>query len=120
MSRKSYEDLDDDALVSAFAGTAVRLGEAINYWMPANNAARQLLQISGVFRRRGAKTRLLLVPMLDDGNRFVQYYVARHLEGLLPERCRQIIEWNAKQGDAIAGDAGMHLDAVDSGFYKPD
>jgi hypothetical protein len=121
MSCKSYDDLDDGALTRIFADAAVQLGEAINYWMPANKAARRLLDISKTFRARGVKTRLLLAPLLDDGgNRFVQYYAARHLEGLIPERCRQIIEWNAKQRDAIAGDAGMHLDAVDSGFYKPD
>jgi hypothetical protein len=120
MSGKSYEGPDDDALVKAFTETALRLGEAVNYWMPANKAARQLLDISRVFRKRGPKTRLLLVPLLDDANRFVQYYAAKHLEGLTPERCRQIIEWNAEQRDAIAGDAGMHLNAVDSGFYKPD
>lgn len=120
MSHKSYENLDDEALVKAFTDTAVRLGEAVNYWMPANNVAKQLLDISRVFRKRGQKTRLLLAPLLDDANRFAQYYAARHLEGLIPERCRQIIEWNAEQRDAIAGNAGMHLDAVDSGFYKPD
>jgi len=120
MSRKTYEKLDDEALVREFIETTLRLGEAVNYWMPANNAAKQLLDISRVFRRRGPRTRLLLAPLLDDANRFVQYYAAKHLEGLIPERCRQIIEWNSKQRDAIAGDAGMHIDAVDSGFYKPD
>lgn len=120
MSIKSHEHLDDNALVKAFTDTSLRLGEAVNYWMPTNDAARQLLDISRIFRKRGPQTRLLLAPLLDDTNRFVQYYAARHLEGLIPERCRQIIEWNAKQRDAIAGDAGMHLDAVDSGFYKPD
>lgn len=89
-------------------------------WMPANKAAKQLLDISQAFRERGPKTRLLLAPLLDDANRFVQYYAARHLEGLIPERCRKIIEWNAQQRDAIAGDAGMHLYAIESGIYKPE
>ena len=119
MRHKSYEKFDDEALVKAFIETATHLGEAVNYWMPTNSAARQLLDISKMLRKRGPKTRLLLVPLLDEANRFVQYYAAKHLEGLIPERCRQIIEWNTKQRDAIAGDAGMHLDAVDSGFYKP-
>ena len=120
MSQKSYENLDDEALIRAFVDTSIRLGEAVNYWLPANKFARRLLDISRAFRQRGPKTRLLMAPLLDDGNRFVQYYAAKHLEGLIPERSRQIIEWNAKQRDAIAGDAGMHLDAVDTGFYKPD
>ena len=119
MSYKSYEKFDDEALVKAFIETAMRLGEAVNCWMPTNNAARQLLDISRILHKRGPKTRLLLAPLLDEANRFVQYYAAKHLEGLIPGRCREIIEWNSKQRDAIAGDAGMRLDAVDSGFYKP-
>jgi len=50
MTRKLYDDLDDKALVKAFSDAAVRLGEAINYWMSANKAARQLFDISRVFR----------------------------------------------------------------------
>jgi hypothetical protein len=57
---------------------------------------------------------------LESKNRYIQYYAALELEGLVPERCRRIIGENAKQGDAIAGDAGMHLYFVDSGVYKPD
>jgi alkanesulfonate monooxygenase SsuD/methylene tetrahydromethanopterin reductase-like flavin-dependent oxidoreductase (luciferase family) len=120
MTIRSYQRLDDEALVQAFAETAGQLGETVNNWLPANNNARRLLGISRALRARGTETRLLLSPLLDDTNRFVQYYAARHLEGLVPVRCRRIIEQNAKQGDAVAGDAGMHLDAVDSGIYKPD
>jgi hypothetical protein len=112
--------MSDADLVKAFAEAADRLGEAVNNWLSGVKEARRLLTISRILRARGPQVRLLLAPLLDDKNRFVQYYVARHLEGLIPERCRQIIKENAKQGDAIAGDAGMHLDAVVSGFYKPD
>jgi hypothetical protein len=120
MKTGSYKSMTDYELVEFFIDKAARLGEAVNYWMPANKAASQLLAISRALRMRGPKARLLLAPLLDEANRFVQYYAAKHLEGLIPERCRQIIEWNSKQRDAIAGDAGMHLDAVDSGFYKPE
>ena len=120
MNYKPNENLDDDALVKSFIDAATQLGEAVNYWMPTNKAAKKPHNISQNLRKRGVKTRLLLASLLDNANRFVQYYAARHLEGLMPERSRQIIEWNSKQRDAIAGDAGMHLDAVDSGFYKPD
>ena len=59
------------------------------------------------------------MPLLDSRNRYIQYgNYPLELEGLVPERCRHIIEEIAKQGDAIAGDARSHLRAVDSGFYK--
>jgi hypothetical protein len=118
--RRFHKALDDKALIDTFATAARELGEAVNYWLPAAKKARRVLDIGDAVRARGRQTRLMLAPLLNDQNRFVQYYAARHLEGLIPERCRQIIEWNAKQRDAIAGDAGMHLDAVNSGFYKPD
>jgi hypothetical protein len=63
----------------------------------------------------------MLLPLLDDRNRFVRYYAAQYLLGLAPERARAVIEWNQKYGfDAIAGDAGMLLRRLDSGQYKPD
>jgi hypothetical protein len=120
MKRQKFERLSDAELVQVFIEVTGRLGEAVNNWLPAAKKAREFLEVGNALRARGRDTRLLLAPLLDDKNRFVQYYAARELEGLIPERCRQIIEWNAKQRDAIAGDAGMHLDAVDSGFYKPD
>jgi hypothetical protein len=120
VKRQGFERLSDAELVQAFVEAASQLGEAVNYWLPAAKKAREFLAVGDALRVRGKDTRLLLAPLLDDKNRFVQYYAARELEGLIPERCRAIIEENARQGDAIAGDAGMHLDAVDSGFYKPD
>jgi hypothetical protein len=49
----------------------------------------------------------------------IEYYATQHLMALFPDRCRRIVEVNAKQGNAVAGDAGMHLHALDIGFYKP-
>jgi Domain of unknown function (DUF2019) len=120
MRRRPLKQLSDQALAEAFVEAANELGEAVNYWLPTAKKARRLLAIGDSLRARGRDSRLLLTPLLDDQNRFVQYYAAKELEGLLQERCRQIIEWNAKQRDAIAGDAGMHLYAIESGIYKPD
>jgi hypothetical protein len=120
MRARKLEQLDDAELVQAFVDTANRLGEAVINWLPAVKLARQLMGIEAVLRARGKGARLRLAPLLDDQNRYVQYYAAQHLEAFFPERCRRIIEDNAKQGDAIAGDAGMHLDAIDTGIYKPD
>jgi hypothetical protein len=53
--------------------------------------------------------------------RFVRYYAAKKLLALLPNRTRAEIEWNKTYGfDALAGDAGMTLRNLDSGFSKPD
>jgi hypothetical protein len=64
---------------------------------------------------------MTLSPLLDDKNRFVRYYAAKYLLGLVPDRARRVIEEIAKfQFDALCGDAGMCLYALDKGIFKPD
>jgi HEAT repeat protein len=77
--------------------------------------------IEDVLRSRGREARLLLVTLLDQKDRFVRYYAAQALLGLVPERARAVIEWTAEYWfDAIAGDARGLLRAFDTGKYKPD
>ncbi len=71
-------------------------------------------------KSRGDEFRKKLIPLLDDTDRIIKYYVARELLALVPERSRQIIEDNSRQGDAIVGDAGMLLYFIDSGIYTPE
>jgi hypothetical protein len=62
-----------------------------------------------------------MLSLLNHENRFVRYYAAKKLLGLVPDRARAVIAWNAEYGfDAIAGDARGLLRAFDSGEYKPD
>lgn len=74
-----------------------------------------------MLRARGLQARNALLPLLDDKDRFVRYYAAQHALALAPSRARSVIEWNHKNWfDAIAGDAGMLLVALDNGEYQPD
>ena len=120
MRTRSLDQLTDENLIQAFAHAAIRLGEAVINWESGAKETRHLFAIRDILRARGRQSLLELGPLLDDKNQFVQYYAARQLHALFPERCRQIVEENAKQGDAIAGDAGMHLYALDNGLHKPD
>lgn len=86
-----------------------------------NRAYNLLRAVDLILRARGFTARLKLVRLLDDDDRFVRYYAAAKLLGIMPGRARSIIEWNAKYGfDAIAGDARGLLRAFDTGEYKPD
>ena len=86
----------------------------------ASRALRGMWAIEDVLRSRGRDARLQLVPLLDDHDRFIRYYAAQALLGLVPERARAEIEWNTKYWfDAIAGDARGLLRAFDQGEYKP-
>jgi hypothetical protein len=88
MRRRPLKQLSDEALAEAFVEAANDLGEAVNYWLPAGKKARRLLAIGDALQARGRQARLMLTPLLNDQNRFVQYYAAKELEGLIPERCR--------------------------------
>ena len=118
--KSRFKSLSDDALVDKFRLTAQELGEAITIWMPAVRLTNRLFAIERAIRERGAHARLKLAPLLQDADRFVRYYTAQELFGLLPKQCRPIIEANTRAYDAIAGDARGFLRAIDEGMYKPE
>lgn len=77
--------------------------------------------IHSILRTRGIESRRELLSLLDSKDRFVQYFAAKQLLGIAPDRARAIIESNHKYWfDAIAFDAGMTLSNLDAGFFKPD
>jgi hypothetical protein len=119
MNRTTLRQIDDESLVREFARAANNLGSAINLWESGAKETEKLFAVRDEIRSRGLDVRLRLVPLLRNRSRFVQYYAAQQLMELEPERSRQIIEETARQGDAVAGDAGMFLYFVDSGVYKP-
>jgi hypothetical protein len=123
MKSAKIETLSDISLVQRFAKLAHQAGSAVmdSEARKANTAIRGMWAIEDVLRSRGIEARQQLAVLLDHDDRFVRYYVAQALLGLVPDRARSIIQWNADNGfDAIAGDARGLLRAFDSGKYKPD
>ena len=121
--KADHRGLAEAGLVERFAKLAHDAGAAVldSETRQANRIFHYMEEIDTILRTRGRQSRLMLAPLLDDEDRFVRYYAAQYLLGLIPDRARKVVEWNAKYGfDAIAGDAGMTLDDLDSGFYKPD
>ena len=114
---KSFRLLSNEQLIDEYASLAGRVGEAIVNWMPAAKLKHQLYALEGEIKARGA--RMKLAELLSANNRFVRYYAAQELYGLLPQLCRPIIEENTREFDAIAGDARGFLRAIDDGSYKP-
>jgi hypothetical protein len=115
---KSSRLLSDEQLIDQYASLAKRVGEAIVNWMPGARLKHQLYALENEIKMRGA--RVQLAKLLSDDNRFVRYYAAQELYGLLPQQCRPIIEANTREFDAIAGDARGFLRAIDEGTYKPE
>lgn len=110
----------DDELLMEYSVVASRLGEAVVTWMPAVRLTKRLFSIEKEIKERGPNSRLKLAVLLKSDNRFVRYYTAQELYGLLPDQCRPIIEANTREFDAIAGDARGFLRAIDEGTYKPE
>jgi hypothetical protein len=123
MKRLDLNALSDEELIRRFTLAARTMGSSVldSETRQANRMYNLMRAIDTVLRLRGKNARLKLMPLLDDSDRFVRYYAAKKLLGLVPGRARAVIEWNANYWfDAIAGDAGMTLDDLDAGFYKPD
>jgi hypothetical protein len=120
MKSEPVTRLDDEQLIGEFSRAADELGNAVNLWLPTKKATEELFAVRNEIRSRGPKVRRQLVPLLESDNRFVRYYAAQQLLALEPKRSREVIEESAKQGDAVAGDAGMFLHFIDSGVYKPE
>ena len=123
MKNSKLLDLDSDALVDRFVAVAKQMGMAVldHETRKANRVFQIMWDIDLVLRSRGKEARLRLVPLLDDKDRFVRYYAAKKLLGLVPDRARVVIEGVANpKFDALSGDAGMCLYALDEGIFKPD
>jgi hypothetical protein len=123
MTRHNLDALSDEELVTRFAEAAKQRGAAVldSATRRANRIFRHMWSINNELRFRGKAARLKLIPLLDDKDRFVRYYAAKHLLSLVPDRARAEIERNAKYTyDAICGDAGMTLYNLDTGVFKPD
>jgi len=115
--------LDNDALIRKFATIAAERGAATADLDigRANILFDRMKAIDAELRRRGPLARLAMAPLLNDADRFIRYYAALYLLGLLPDQSRAIMEWNAKYGaDSLAADARMYLRSLDDGSYRPD
>jgi hypothetical protein len=123
MKKLRLDSLSDDELVERFVIAAKGMGSAVldSETRQANRCYHYMRAIDAVLRSRGRGSRFRLEVLLGHEDRFVRYYAAQKLLGIIPERARSVIEWNYKYWfDAIAGDAGMLLLSLDRGEYKPD
>jgi len=115
--------LDDNELIRRFSIAAREMGAAVldSGTSAANKKFQIMWDVDLILRSRGKAARLKLLPLLEEKDRFVRYYAAKKLLGLVPTRARAEIAWNAEHWfDALAGDAKGLLRAFDSGQYKPD
>jgi|SRR5579862_1618815 len=119
----NFERRTTAQLVSEFAQVARRRGEAVldSDVRRANRMFSLMQAIDHELRLRGRDARMALLPLMEGENRFERYYAAKYLLGLVPDPARRVIEEIATPiYDALCGDAGMCLYALDKGIFKPD
>lgn len=123
MKSTPLQELTTGQLVQEFAQLAQQMGTAVldSETGLFNRMFPKMQAIDRELRSRGREARMALSPLLEDKDRFVRYYAAKYLLGLVPDRARRVIEEIAKfKFDALCGDAGMCLYALDKGIFKPD
>ena len=117
------EGLSNQQLIEQFTAASKELGSAVldSDNRRANRASRQIITIRDLLGGRGRDAMLELLPLLESKDRFVSYYAATQLIGIIPNKARAVVEWNAKFGfDAIAGDARMMLIELDRSITRKD
>jgi hypothetical protein len=123
VTSQEFEDPPTEQLVARFIEVAQKMGAAVldSETQRFNRLFPQMEAIDQELRARGREARMALSPLLENGDRFVRYYAAKYMIGLLPGRARSVIEEVAKyKYDALCGDAAMCLYALDKGISKPD
>jgi UTP-glucose-1-phosphate uridylyltransferase len=81
----------------------------------------QMKAVDQELRARGQQARLALIRLYDHPNIQVRLQAARNTLGVAPVAARKVIEEVSESGwFPQAGDAGMTLSNLDSGFFKPD
>ncbi len=72
-------------------------------------------------RSRGPEARRALAALLDDEDMRVRYEAARRLLAVVPERALTTVQAIANRHlMPVSGEAGMTLDALETGIFKPD
>ena len=123
MTSTSAKGLTTDQLVQKFARLSHEMGAAVldSETRHFNRMFPEMEAIDLELRSRGRDARIALSPLLEDKDRFVRYYAAKYLLGLVPDRARRVIEDIANPNfDALCGDANACLSALDQGIFKPD
>lgn len=123
MMHSNLEQLTTVELIDEFTNAARQRGGAVldSETRRANRMYDRMKAVDDILRHRGLQARLSLQHLLEDKDRFVRYYAAIYLLGLMPDRARPVIEENAKYWvDALSSDARGLLREFDEGKYKPD
>lgn len=122
MKRTNLEEMTVDQLVDRFAMLGVAQDRALLYSEIAkfNILFRQMVAVRDELKRRPGDQRRALLALYEHENAQVRLQAANVTVAVAPEAARTLIENIANSRKfPQAGDAGMALDALDRGIFKP-
>jgi hypothetical protein len=114
--------LSVDALVERFAEICLAQDEALLYSNIAkfNRLFDQMIAIEDELKSRTGDQRIALTALFTHENAQVRLQAARAALAVVPEAALNVIKAIANgRKFPQAGDAGMTLDNLESGFFKP-
>lgn len=132
MTNRQYSDMSDEQLAQAFVEISIKEADAMGLRnsREVNRLIKQLRSVEETLRARGPESRKVLVPLLKysgipspfakDLEAQVRLNAAKELLAVAPEQARRTLEDLAAHGpSAQSGSAGMCLQFLDDGIFKP-
>lgn len=122
MKRMKLDDMTTEALVERFAEIGIAQDEALfhDQCSKYNRLYDKMEAVDGELRRRGTEARRALGRLYSHPNVQVQLKAATRTLAVFPVEARQVLQaiHNSKWY-LQSGDAGMTLEALDDGIFKP-
>jgi hypothetical protein len=122
MKRDNLQDMTVEQLAKQFVAIVLDQDHAIRTDDDAkyNHLYRQMRAIEEVLKGRAGDQRRVLLQLYDYANVQVRLAAAKATLAVAPEDARQMLQRIADSREfPQAGDAGMCLDCLDSGIFKP-
>jgi hypothetical protein len=122
MKRTNLRDTSVDPLVERFIAITLDQDKAIAVDDTAkyNRLFEQMEAVKWELKARGGDQRRALLRLYDHPNIQVRLKAVTATLAVAPERARRMLEIIAESREyPQAGDAGMTIDALDRGIFKP-
>ncbi len=122
MKRANIHQVPAQELVERFAALCIAQDQALLYSDIAkvNRLIRQMWEVQDELKARPGDQRRELLSLFEHENAQVRLMAARATLAVEPATARSVIESIANgRKFPQAGDAGMTIENLDSGFYKP-
>lgn len=123
MRRLRLEDMTVDQLVERFAKIGIAQDQALLYdeISKFTKLYWQMKDVDTELRARGGDARRTLLRLYDHPNMQVRLQAAKKTLSVAPQAAREVIESISESSwFPQAGEAGMTLQNLDDGIFKPD